>query len=144
MAVDLKLTYRLYRRLMRVAPEVGGPEVSVSDIADGLPLYGMILEAGRDFRRIELGQYWMLPNGQRVPDVVFEVNVFIDWELAEAVSYTFCGTTLDAYPVEGDAPKLSIHRRINRLLEKWLDSLAEQGHILHAEGKPTIDNHAGQ
>ena len=134
MGVDLKLTYRLYQKLLQIAPEIGAIGDAVSDVADGLPLYCTVLETGRDFRRFELGQRWTLPGGQAVLDVVFEVNVFIDWELAEAVCYQYCSTTLDAYPVDGEPPKLSIHRRINRLLENWLDVLAIQGHRLNSEG----------
>ena len=134
MGVDLKLTYRLYQKLLLIAPEIGAIGDTVSDVADGLPLYCTVLEIGRDFRRLELGQRWALPSGQGVLDVVFEVNVFADWELAEAVSYQYCSTTLDAYPVDGEPPKLSIHRRINRLLENWLDVLTIQGHRLNSKG----------
>lgn len=135
MGVDLKLTYRLYQKLTLIAPEIGAASGdAVSDIADGLPLYCVVLETGHDFRRVELGQRWMLASGVPILDVVFEVNIFSDWELAEAVSYQYCSTTLDAYPVDGEPPKLSIHRRINRRLERWLEILAIQGHRLNCKG----------
>lgn len=67
--IDLNLTYWLHPKLLLAAPELGGAEVSVLDLADGLPLYGIVLVTGSDSRRVELGQYWLLPNDKRIPDV---------------------------------------------------------------------------
>lgn len=134
MGVDLKQTYRLYEKLKVVIPDLGSlAGYSVCEPRDGLPLCFDVLEVGNDFRRILLGHYWQLTTGVQVQDVLFEVNVFLDWELAEAVSYEFCGRVEDAYAVDGEPPVLSIHRRINRFLEQWLDLLAVQGYRLTAD-----------
>jgi uncharacterized protein YqiB (DUF1249 family) len=133
MGVDLKLTYRLYEKLKVVIPDLGSlAGYSVCESNDGLPLCCDVLEVGNDYRRIALGHYWQLTTGEQVPDVLFEVNVFLDWELAEAVSYEFGGWVEDAYAIDGEPPVLSIHRRINRFLEQWLDLLALQGYCLVA------------
>ncbi|MGB4912175.1 MAG: hypothetical protein WBO95_08590 [Candidatus Dechloromonas phosphoritropha] len=145
MGVDLKLTYRLFEKLMRVAPDLANIDQHVVSVLDGgLPLYCELLETGNDFRRVAFGQYWELQSGERIPDGVFEICIFLDWQLAEAISYEAAYRFDDAYPVMGEPPVLSVHRCINRLLEMQLDMLAKQGHILRVEGKPTIDNHAGQ
>lgn len=133
MGVDLKLTYRLFQKLRVVIPDLGSLSgYTVCEPQDGLPLCCDVLEVGNDFRRIALGHYWQLTTGEQVLDVLFEVNVFLDWELAEAVSYEFGGRVEDAYAVDGEPPVLSIHRRINRILEQWLDLLALQGYCLVA------------
>lgn len=133
MGVDLKRTYRLYEKLRVVIPDLGSLSgYSVCEPQDGLPLCCAVLEVGNDFRRIALGHYWQLTTGEQVMDVLFEVNVFLDWELAEAVSYEFGGRVEDAYSIDGEPPVLSIHRRINRFLEQWLDLLAVQGYRLVA------------
>lgn len=131
MGVDVKQTYRLYQALKRVMPELASVDRACTvKVAEGLPLRCDVLEVGTDFRRIALGHYWMLATGDHVPDVIFEICVFFDWELAEAVSYHFGGRVEDAYPVDGEPPVLSIHRRINRLLERWLLLLAQQGYCM--------------
>lgn len=145
MGVDLNRTKRVFEKLTRVAPDLASINGGVVSVVDGsLPLFCELLETGNDFRRVAFGQYWVLQSGERIPDGVFEICIFLDWQLAEAVSFQAAYRFDDAYPVMGEPPVLSVHRCINRLLEKQLDTLAEQGHILRAEGKPTIDNHAGQ
>lgn len=133
MGVDLKLTYRLFKKLRVVIPDLGSlAGYSVCTPQDSLPLCCDMLEVGNDYRRIALGHYWQLTSGEQVPDVLFEVNVFLDWELVEAVSYEFGGRVEDAYAVDGEPPVLAIHRRINRFLEQWLDLLALQGYCIVA------------
>ena len=146
MGVDVNRTKRVFEKLMRVAPDLANIEQRAVSVVDGsLPLYCELLEAGNDFRRVEIGYYWMPASDVVVPDAIFfDACVFLNWELAEVVSAQFGNKIEDAYPVIGEPPILLIHVRINRLFESWLDALAEQGHILRAEGKPTIDNHAGQ
>jgi len=92
MGLDLKQTCRLYEKLKVVIPDLGSlAGYSVCEPQDGLPLCCDVLEVGNDFRRVALGHYWQLTTGEQVLDVLFEVNVFLDWELAEAVSYEFGG-----------------------------------------------------
>lgn len=145
MGVDLSRTQRVFEKLMRIAPDLASVKERAVSVVDGsLPLYCELLETGIDFRRVAFGQYWSLQSGEQIPDGVFEICIFLDWQLAEAISYEAAYRFDDAYPVMGEPPVLSVHRCINRLLEKQLDTLAKQGHILRVEGKPTIDNHAGQ
>lgn len=145
MGVDLKRSYRLYQKLKVVIPDLGNlAGYSVCESPDGLPLCCDLLEVGNDFRRIALGHYWQLTTGEQVPDVFFEVNVFLDWELAEAVSYQFCGRIDDAYAIDGEPPVFAIHRRINRFLEQWLDLLALQGYCLVAGAGTTAAANSGQ
>jgi uncharacterized protein YqiB (DUF1249 family) len=144
MGVDLNRTKRVFEKLMCVVPELASiKECAVSVVDGSLPLYCELLETGNDFRRVAFGQYWELQSGERIADGVFEIGIFFDWQLAEAITYQAAYRYDDAYPVMGEPPVLSVHRRINRLLEGLLDSLAKQGHILRVEGKLAIDNHAG-
>lgn len=145
MGVDLKLTYRLFQKLRIVIPDLGSlTGYTVCEPQNGLPLCCHVLEVGNDFRRIALGHYWQLTTGEQVLDVLFEVNVFLDWELAEAVSYEFGGRMEDAYAIDGEPPVLSIHRRINRFLEQWLDLLALQDYCLVAGAGTVAVTNSGQ
>lgn len=145
MGVDLKLTYKLFEKLRIVIPDLGGlAGYAACEPQGSLPLCCDVLEVGKDFRRIALGHYWQLTTGEQVPDVFFEINVFLDWELAEAVSYQFSERIEDAYAVDGEPPVLTIHRRINRFLEQWLDLLALQGYCLMASTGKTPAINSGQ
>ena len=131
MDVDLHRAKRIYQKLMRLAPDLAGiKELAKSEVGGYMALSCEILEAGRDFRRIALGHYWTHPHGHKIPDPGMEVAVFLDWELAEAMSYQDAFKFEDAYPILGEPPDFAVHSSINCLLETWLDTLAEHGHLL--------------
>ncbi|MCS6811032.1 MAG: DUF1249 domain-containing protein [Tepidimonas sp.] len=131
MNVDLERTRRVFQKLMRVAPCLENLNTSARSVSAGyLPLQCEVLETGRDFRRIALGQYWVCPSGDLIPDPDIEIAVFLDWELAEATTYRDAFRYDEAYPVMGEPPDFEVHGHINGVLETWLDALAEQGHLL--------------
>jgi uncharacterized protein YqiB (DUF1249 family) len=78
-----------------------------------------------------LGHYWTHPAGNLIPDPDMELAVFLDWELAEAMTFQDAFKYEDAYPVMGEPPDLKVHGNINRNLEAWLGVLADQGHLLN-------------
>jgi uncharacterized protein YqiB (DUF1249 family) len=137
MGVDLKRARRIYEKLMRISPRLADINSDANSEIDGyMPLRCEILETGRDFRRIALGHYWKLPCGNRIPDPDIELAVFLDWQLAEAMTYQDACTYTDAYPVMGEPPDFTAHGHINSVLETWLETLAEQGHLL----MPSVSN----
>ena len=142
MGVDLERAKRIYAQLMRIAPSLADIKIcAMSEVVGYMALRCEILEIGRDFRRIALGHYWANPPGDVIPDPDVEIAVFLDWELAEAMTYQDAFRYEDAYPILGDPPDFAVHGSINCLLETWLDTLAEQGHVLMSSvsvGDPLI------
>jgi uncharacterized protein YqiB (DUF1249 family) len=135
MGVDLERTKRIYQKLMRIAPGFAGINKCARSVAVGyMTLQCEVLEAGREFRRVALGHYWAPPSGDVIPDPDIEIAVFLDWELAEAMTYRDAFRYEEAYPVMGEPPDFEVHGHINSLLETWLDALAEQGHVLTPSG----------
>lgn len=131
MGIDLERTKRIYQKLMRVVPGlVDIKSFARSEVAGYMALNCEVLETGKDFRRIALGHYWAHPSGGAIPDPDIEIAVFLDWEIAEAVTYQDALKYEDAYPVLGDPPDFKIHGSINDYLETWLAALAMQGHLL--------------
>ena len=131
MGVDLERAKRNYEKLMLISPSLADISSNAKSEVDGyMALRCEILETGRDFRRIALGHYWTHPQGHLIPDPDIELAVFLDWELAEAMTYQDAFTYTDAYPVMGEPPDFALHGHINCLLETWLETLAEQGHQL--------------
>ncbi len=131
MGVDLERAKRIYQKLMRISPRLADIKIcGKSEVEGRMTLRCEILETGRDFRRIALGHYWTHPHGHMIPDPDIELAVFLDWELAEAMTYQDAFTYTDAYPVMGEPPDFSVHGHINSVLETWLGTLAEQGHLL--------------
>lgn len=129
--VDLERAKRIYEKLMRISPRLADINSDAKSEVDGyMALRCEILETGRDFRRIALGHYWTHPHGRLIPDPDMELAVFLDWELAEAMTFQDAFTYTDAYPVMGEPPDFTIHGDINSVLETWLETLAQQGHLL--------------
>jgi uncharacterized protein YqiB (DUF1249 family) len=135
MGVDLQRANRIYQKLLCIAPNLMDiKECAKSKSSGYLDLSCEILESGRDYRRISLSHYWEHPFGDLIPDPDMEVSIFFDWELAETTSYRDVFTYENAYPVDGEPPDFPVHNRINEVLEQWLQSLADQGHILVPKG----------
>ena len=131
MGVDLERAKRIYQKLMRIIPRLADIDGDVKSEVDGyMALSCEILESGRDFRRIALGHYWTHLHGHMIPDPDIELAVFLDWELAEAMTYQDAFKYAEAYPLLGEPPDLKVHDHINRVLETWLDDLDSQGHLL--------------
>ena len=135
MVVDLGRSKRIYQKLLRIAPNLSDiKEYAKSKVIGYMDLSCDILESGRDYRRIALSHYWKHPSGDMIADPDMEISVFLDWELAEAMTYQDAFTYENAYPVDGEPPDFAIHNRLNEFLEQWLDNLAEQGHQLASTG----------
>ena len=131
MSIDLNRTKRIFQKLMRIAPRLADIKNGAkSEVHGNMDLRCEILETGSDFRRIALGHYWEHPSGYIIPDPDIELSVFLDWELAEAITYRDAFKYEDAYPVMGEPPDLEVHPRINTFLDAWLGNLIAQDHLL--------------
>jgi len=129
--IDLNRSKRIYQKLMRIAPQLADIKEYAKSQVDGyMDLNCDVLEVGQDYRRIALSHYWKHDSGDMIPDPDMELAVFLDWELAEALTYQDWSRYDEAYPTPGEPPVQSVHLSINAFLETWLDALAEQGHAL--------------
>lgn len=138
MSVDLNRAKRIYQKLLLIAPDLAVIKEYAKSKVDGyMDLNCDVLEVGQDFRRIALSHYWKHQSGDMIADPDMEIAVFIDWELAEALTYQDAYSYDEAYPTPGEPPVFSVHLSLNSFLESWLEALAEQGHILRAEEEKT-------
>ena len=131
MKVDSKRTRRIYEKLQRVAPELGDiSEHAVSKVSGLMDLTLDVLERSNGYRRIALAHYWRHHSGDMIADPDMEIAVFLNDELAEALTYQDTYLYEVAYPDASEPPDVEIHARLNEFLENWLDNLCEQGHVL--------------
>ena len=137
MALDLKRTARLYRKLLRIAPELrqmtGIFKASGRIFGD---LHLKVLERSDNFMRIALTQYWNHPSGQLIPDPELVIAVYFDVELAEALTYHDAEHYDVAYPQDGEPPDFWTHDLINVFLEEHLDKLYTWQFLLDRDHQP--------
>lgn len=69
-----------------------------------------------------------------IPDRDMEIAAFLDWELAEAMTYQDRRRYDEGYLTPGEPPIQTVHLSINAFLGTWLDALAKQRHVLRADG----------
>lgn len=122
---------RIYHKLLRIAPDL----FSILDYAksrvDGyMDLNLDVLVATKGYRRIALSHYWKHDSGDMIPDPDMEIAVYRYWQAAEALTYQDIYTYDEVYPVSGGEADRKHYLHLNSFLERWLDALAEQGHLL--------------
>jgi uncharacterized protein YqiB (DUF1249 family) len=131
MKLDSQRTSRIYQKLLRVAPELKKTtEYAKSKVSGLLDLNLDVLERSRDYMRIALSHYWVHPSCDMIADPDMEIAVFHQDGLAEALTFQDYFTYQAAYQAGAVLPILEVHTRINVFLERWLDCLAAQGHVL--------------
>lgn len=131
MKLDPQRSTRLYKKLLRVAPELRQTrEYAKSRVPGLMDLNLDVLERSDKYLRIALSHYWQHPSGDLIADPDMEIAVFLDKELAEALTYQDTYIYEAAYSGGDVLPDFEVHTRINEFLEIWLDNLTEQGHVL--------------
>lgn len=131
-----KWAARIYSKLLAVAPGLWSIDEYAKSQVDGyMDLNLDVLIATGDYRRIALSHYWKHDSGDMIPDPDMVIAVYRDWQMAEALTYQDMWTYDEVYPVPGGEADRGPYLSCNAFLEKWLEALAEQGHVLHvAEG----------
>lgn len=139
MKIDPQRSHRIFQKLLRVGPDLERVLLYAKSSVPGfMDLHVDILERSPDYRRIMLGHHWASPSGDLIPDPSLTVAVFFDRQLAEALTYRDVYRYEMAYIELGEPPDLEIHTRLNVFLERWLDSLVEQGHVFRLRDRTTI------
>ena len=72
----------------------------------------------------------MRNSGDMIPDPDMEIGVYRDWEMAEALTYQDMYQYNDVYSGPDGQADRRYYLHCNAFLEKWLEALAEQGHLL--------------
>lgn len=131
MAVDLERAGRIFKKLMRIAPDLMNiKEYAKSQVSGYMDLNCDVLVLRRGYRRIALSHYWKHSSGDLISDPDMEISVFLDRQQAEAMTYQDMYSYEVVYTVEGGPPDVGMQAQINEFFEQWLDNLAEQGHVL--------------
>lgn len=122
---------RIYKKLLIVAPDFWEiSEYAKSRVEGYMDLNLDVLIVAKDYRRIALSHYWKHDSGDMIPDPDMEIGVYRDWEMAEALTYQDMWSYDDVYSgLDGQADR-RYYLHCNAFLEKWLEALAEQGHLL--------------
>jgi uncharacterized protein len=120
-----------YLRLLRLVPDLERLDGCFrSRVAGDCELHVEILERSRYTVTLSLTYYFESDEG-RVADPDMRVRAYLDGRLAEAMS--LCGAHRHAELRRLDREnrrKLDSRWRRNVILNKWLDYLSEQGHLV--------------
>lgn len=115
---------RIYAKLLAVVPELWRVESTVNVVTDEEVVLDLrILASSEGYRHIVLTQYSVAEPRCLTPDLLMEVGVYQDWEMAEALRYQegeACETVYSG--PEGTADR-RYYLHGNALLEKWLEAL---------------------
>ncbi len=120
-----------YLRLQRLIPELNRLDgYYKSRVAGDCDLHVEILERSRYTITLSLS-YFFYENGTRVADPDMKIRVYLDGQLAETMG--FCGehrhTELRRL-CRMHRAELDIRWRRNIVLNKWLEYLMDQGHLV--------------
>lgn len=120
-----------YLRLQRLIPELNRLDGYYrSRVAGDCDLHVEILERSRYTITLSLS-YFFYENGTRVADPDMKIRVYLDGQLAETMG--FCGehrhTELRRL-CRMHRAELDIRWRRNIVLNKWLEYLMDQGHLV--------------
>lgn len=118
-------------RLQQLIPELNRLDGYYrSRVAGDCDLHLEILERARYTITLSLS-YFFVEDGERVADPDMKVRVYLDGRLAEAMS--FCGEHRHAEfrrLTRAHRHELNARWRQNIVLNKWLEYLMDQGHLI--------------
>jgi uncharacterized protein YqiB (DUF1249 family) len=129
-----KWAKRIYTKLLVVAPDLWSIDEYAKSKVDGYMNLNLdVLIATENYRRIALSHYWKHDSGDMIPDPDMEIGVYPDWEMAEALTYQDMYQYNEVYSGPDGQADRQYYLHCNAFLEKWLEALAEQGHLLRSE-----------
>jgi uncharacterized protein YqiB (DUF1249 family) len=118
-------------RLRQLIPELNRLDgYFKSRVAGDCDLHVEILERARYTVTLSL-TYWFVEDGNRVADPDMKIRAYLDGRLAEAMS--FCGRHRHAEIrrlTRAHRHELDARWRDNIVLNKWLEYLMDQGHLV--------------
>lgn len=94
-----------------------------------------VLITAKGYWRTALSYYWKHNSGEMIPDLDMEIGVYQDWEMAEVLTYQDMYRYDDVYSGPDGQAYRRYYLHCNAFLEKWLEALAEQGHLLRKCGE---------
>ena len=125
---------RIYKKLLVVVPDLWEiSEYGKSRVEGYGDLNLGVLVVAEGYRRIALSHYCKHDSGDMIPDPDMEIGVYREWEMAEALTYQDMYQYNDVYSGPDGQADRRYYLHCNAFLEKWLEALAEQGHLLRKE-----------
>ena len=122
---------RIYKKLLIVVPDLWEiSEYAKSRVEGYMDLNLDVLISAMGYRRIALSHYWKHDSGDMIPDPDMEIGVYRDWEMAEALTYQDMYQYNDVYSGPDGKADRRYYLHCNAFLEKWLEALVEQDHLL--------------
>ena len=120
-----------YLRLLRLVPELERLDGHYqSHVAGDCSLHLEILERSRYTVTLSL-TYFFYEDGRRIADPDMQVRVYLDGHLAEAMSISGEHRHAEIRRLCGEHRReLDVRWRRNIVLNKWLDYLGDQGHLI--------------
>ena len=120
-----------YIRLLRLIPEIERLDgYYQSHVAGDCSLHLEILERARYTVTLSLS-YFFYEDGQRIADPDMKIRVYLDGRLAEAMSLSGDHRHAELRRLWCQHRKeLNVRWRRNIVLNKWLEYLADQGHLI--------------
>lgn len=119
---------RIYNKLLAVVPALWRVEGMINVVTDEEIVLDLhVLASSKGYRHIVLTQYVLAEPHCPTPDLVMEVAVYQEWEMAETLRYRDGESCETVY----SGPEGTADRRYylhgNALLEKWLEALTPLG-----------------
>jgi len=121
-----------YLRLLRLIPELERLDGHFqSHVAGDCSLHVEILERSRHTITLSLTYFFFDDDGRRIADPDMQVRAYLDGKLAEAMSLTGKHRHAELRRLcSRHRRELDARWRYNIVLNKWLDYLMEQGHLV--------------
>ena len=89
-----------------------------------------VLIAAKGYRRIALSHYWRHDSGDMIADPDMELASIGIGKWPEALTYQDMWSYDEVYSGPDGQADRRHYLHCNAFLEKWLEALAEQGHLL--------------
>ena len=120
-----------YLRLLALIPELERLDGHYqSRVVGDCSLHVEILERSRHTVTLSLS-YFFFENGKRIADPDMKIRVYLDGKLAEAMSFSNDHRHAELRRIWcAHRRELDNRWRRNIVLNKWLDYLSEQGHLV--------------
>lgn len=130
---DREIYSRLFQKLYTLAPECAAFEKGgISRIPNGDPLYWDLRSKDQDSSVIFLAQYYKSSSGDLIPVPEFEIAIYLSRQIAEVLSCHEPDGGRQVYGENGASKDIQTKAELNACLDRWLDRLIAQGHLIKA------------
>ncbi len=138
-----KIETEIYHKLLDVIPDLRTIEEAGRSRSEGYMDLGLdVLYRSPERLVIALSHYYRHPWGDMIPDPDMEIEVFLQRERAQALSYQDAFGYQSVDNVEGQRDRTR-QRDLNKFLSQWLTNLIIQGHHIGSDAMISDKNSVG-